>query len=88
MSYIPLALFFFAVAWIVWRGYSARRDDFRRAADMAARTSSEAASERLMQSITSAQGQGQAPELARMLGGDRKTSANTIGFQPPPAIQR
>jgi hypothetical protein len=87
MSYIPLVLFLLAVAWIVWRGYSARRDYLKSRAESMSQTSREGASERMVESLTSPQSQGQVPELARMLGRDRETSTNTIGFQPP-AVQR
>jgi hypothetical protein len=29
MNYIPLGVFFLAIAWIVWRGYQAKRDYLR-----------------------------------------------------------
>lgn len=86
MSYIPLVIFLLAVAWIVWRGYTARRDYLRSRAQSDTEKEPTVSSEPSKASLTTPLGQGHVPELAKMLGGDRKTSANTIGFQPP-AVQ-
>lgn len=84
MSYIPLVIFLLAVAWIVWRGYTARRDYLRSRAESDTEKELRVSSGPSKVSLTTPQGQGQVSELAMMLGGDRKTSANTIGFQPSP----
>lgn len=82
MSYIPLVAFFLATAWIVWRGYSARRDYLKhRLEEFEARSAEQARSERSVQSLTPAGRQGDVPELAQALGGgQKKGSPNAIGF--------
>ncbi len=67
MTYLPLVAFFLAVAWMIWRGYTAKREYLRRKPE--GEKTAPSARESTAALGTQTRGQGQSTELTAALAG-------------------